>query len=460
MQFKDTLRKLILLSITAFAVFSCITVDKSLGDQYIPDDQKLKVMVAEFRLPVSLKMEDSLQGISGNNGYGTFGAIRTKEFGLATFGVAANICQPYTTFRFGKDPVIKSIYFMAAVSNKYLIDANQAGIPQNVFIYRTTKKIDSTSIYNNSITDKDYNPVPLNVSSVTYFGGDSVKVYLNNALGTELLSATETELDSIDLFTNRFKGLYIQCTPPEGDLIGGRLNNMSYSSAVISIKYNFQPTWEAGLSRKDTTVLFSFGDGFCVNTSSYSSAHLATAEPLTEEIPIEGIAGIKPYVDAKALKDTLNNWATKKRYNPKDILISKATVTFPFEIPQDLDMTTYPSILFPAYRTDSLQRFYYPFKDIDVLGNSTGSINRSLCEYAMDIPSTIQKLINFEEDKDKKLSKEFNFWLSPIRVESDETYGTTTYLVDTYNYYKGKINGPKAKRYPKLTLVYTVLNKE
>lgn len=458
MQFKDTLRKLILLSITAFAVFSCITVDKSLGEQYVPDDQKLKVMVAEFRLPVSLKMEDSLQGVSGSDSYSTFGAIRTKEFGLATFGVAANICQPFTTFRFGKDPVIKSIYFSAAVANKYMIDDAQEGIPQNVFIYRTTKKIDTTSTYNNSITNKDYDPVPLNVSSVTYFGGDSVKVYLNNALGTELLSATEEELDSIALFTDRFRGLYIQCTPPEGNLTGGRLNNMSYSSAVITIKYNFQPTWEEGLARKDTTVLFSYGDGFCVNISSYNSAHLQSAEPLTEEIPIEGIGGIKPYVSARALKDLLNDWAAKEKYDTKNILVAKATLTFPFEIPQDLDMTKYPPSLYPAYRSaDTLKpRFYYPFTDINATGNSLGTINRSLCEYAMDVPSTIQKLINFQETKENSLS-EFNFWLSPIRVVTDNTYGTTSYFVDTFNYYNGKVNGPKATRYPKLTLVYTVL---
>lgn len=457
MQFKDTLRKLILLSITAFAVFSCITVDKSLGDQYIPDDQKLKVMVTEFRLPVSLKMEDSLQGISAD--YATFGAIRTKEFGLAKFGVAANICQPYTTFRFGKDPVIKSIYFSAAVANKYMIDNTQEGIPQNVFIYRTTKTLDTTTLYNNSLTNKDYNPVPLNVSSFTYFGGDSVKVYLNNTFGTELLSATEKELDSIPLFTNRFKGLYIECTPPEGDLTGGRLNNLSYSSAVITIKYNFQPTWEAGLSRKDTTVLFNFGDSFCLNLSTYSSSHLATDEPLTTEIPVEGIGGIKPYVNAKALKDTLNNWFTKKGYDSKNILVAKATLTFPFEIPQDLNMTSYPPNLYPIYKSDTLvRRFYYPFKDINVIGNSTGDMNRSLCEYSLDIPSTIQKLINIQDDAKNPLSNEFNFWLSPIRVETDQNFGTTNYFAETYSYYNGKINGPKAKRYPKLTLVYTVLH--
>ncbi|MEG1691990.1 MAG: hypothetical protein RR312_01220 [Bacteroidales bacterium] len=453
MQFKDTLRKLILLSITAVAVFSCITVDKSLGEGYIPEDQTLKVMTAEFRIPIGLKMEDSLQGMSSE--ILTIGAIKTTEFGLATFSVAANVCQPAKKFRFGKDPVITQIYVSAAAAKTTVIDDSQKSIPQNFIVYRTNKVIDSTTLYNNSITLADYNPTSLNLSSATYFGGDSIRVYLKNEYGTELLSATEEELDSINLFIKRFKGLYITCTPPEVGLNGGRVNHFNYTSASITIKYNFQPTWKDGLSRKDTTVLFRVGDGVCLNTSSYSTSGMATNK-LLKELPIEGVAGIKPYIDAQVLKDTLDNWSKRNQYDQTKILIAKASVSFPFEIPQNFDMTKYPTYLFPTYRTDSTSHYYYPLMDIGSTGNSLGVINRSLREYQGNISTTIQKMINAVK-VNGQISNEYNIWLAPIQLITDEYSGSTSYISNVNEYYVGKINGPAAARYPKLTIVYSVL---
>lgn len=452
MQFKDTLRKLVLLSITAFAVFSCITVDKSLGEEYIPEDQDLAIKVAEFRLPVVLKMEDSLQGISTD--YCITGAIRTPQFGLVTFGTAANVCQPHTKFRFGEAPVIKSIFFSAAVVGSSVTEDNQKNIPQDIFIYRTNKVIDTTTLYCNSITSEDYNPVPLNLSSVTYFGGDSIKVYLKNEYGTELLSATEAELDSVTTFIKRFKGLYVGCSAPEQGLTGGRMNHIDYQSAAIVMKYNFQPTWEAGLARKDTTIYLSFGDAFCLNTSSYSSEELATDQQLAE-LPIEGVAGIKPYVDAQALKQLLDRWAEENKYDSKKIIVSKATYTMPFEIPQNMDMSKYPTFLYPIHRKDTTTKYYYPFDDINSTGNNHGLINRSLREYSGEISSTIQKMIN---KPSTEIDSKYDFWFSPLRSYTDPNYGSVSYILDNYNYYVGKVNGPAAERYPKLKIVYSELD--
>lgn len=452
MHFKATLSKLTLLVLTVSSVFSCITVNKTIGEEYVPEDQELKIRIAHFRLPVTLKMQDSLQATSAD--YAIVGAIRTPEFGLVKMGSAANVCQPSTTLRFGKDPVIKSIYFTAAVTAKKVMEENQTNIPQDIFVYRLKKRLDTTTVFCNSVTSADYDPLPLNTSSVTYFGGDSIKVYLNNAYGTELLSATEKELDSINLFIDRFKGLYIECSAPEGSLTGGRENLLGFSSAVIMMKYNFQPTWQEGLSRKDTTVYLSYGDGYCLNTSSYSSEDLETDEP-REILPVEGIAGIKPYVDAKVLKDTLDKWAQKNNYDPKKIIVSKASFSLPFEIPANFDMTTYPTYLFPTQRIENKNvKIYYPFNDVNSTGNSLGAINRSLAEYQGDISSVIQQMLNKNA---AEIEGKYDFWFAPIQQLTDQYYGTVSYSPDFYSYYVGKINGPKAERYPKLTLVFSVL---
>lgn len=457
MQFKHTLLRFGLLLIVNLSAFSCITVDKKLGEQYLPKEHELIVKTATFPLPVTSKMEDSLQGIS--NTYISVGAIRTADLGLATFASGANVCPATTTLNFGKDPVIKYIYVLAGVRGISALEENQASIPQDFFVYRLKKHLDTTTAYTNSISMIDCQPTPLNVSSATFFGKDSIKIYLNNEYGTELLSATQEELDSTDLFVQRFKGLYITCNTPEGGVVeGGRINHFNYESAAVVMKYNFQPTWGENLSRKDTIVYLSFGDGFCLNTSTYGSAVLATDQP-QETLPVEGAAGIKPYIDAKALKATLDAWAAQNNYNPKNILIAKAVFSFPFEIPANLDMSNYPSYLFPTYRglpqSNSSLRYYYPFQDVNSTGNALGVLNRSLCEYSGNFSATIQKVINTDASQ---LGSDYNIWMAPISAVEDESYGTLSYISDLNGYYVGKLNGPKAVRYPSLTIVYSVLS--
>ena len=107
MQFKKQLQLLTLLSVMLIS-FSCITVDKSLGDDYVPTDQDLKIKYVEFDLPLISKSEDSLQAYS--TAQGVLGYVKTTDFGDIEVANAGNITQPHLEFRFGKDPVIKSIY--------------------------------------------------------------------------------------------------------------------------------------------------------------------------------------------------------------------------------------------------------------------------------------------------------------------------------------------------------------
>lgn len=105
MQFRHT----ILFAVTAFFMaVSCITVDKTLGDDLVSADQDLTVYTAELELPLQLRTSSPVQAISG--GEGVFGAIRTKEFGLVQFSTMADICPNMTGWDFGKDPVVKEVF--------------------------------------------------------------------------------------------------------------------------------------------------------------------------------------------------------------------------------------------------------------------------------------------------------------------------------------------------------------
>ena len=222
---------------------------------------------------------------------------------------------------FGKDIIVKDVYLLGTVTKTLSAEDEQGGIPQQVFVHRTFKNVDSTTLFNNSFGPQDYDPTPLNTGEVVYFGGDSLKVYLNKEYGAELLTATEDERDSIELFTNRFKGLLIRTNAPEEGTYGGRQNYLEFGYGAVYISVNFQPTWEEGLSRKDTLFVVNYGVNFCLNLSSYESDNMQTKTP-GETLGIEGSAGLKPYIDKDDLKKAIDEWKTKDGLNDKQIIIA------------------------------------------------------------------------------------------------------------------------------------------
>ncbi len=488
--------------------FSCISVDKSVGSEYVPESQLLKVKIAKFRVPVELRMADSIQGSSTT--YATVGAFNTEKFGVAKFGTAGNVCPNSTSWDTGKDAKIistsmtmtlaeanasfssssgSSSYMPSSYYNPYysyyysyysyyyptfsttnettssitrtsiILEPSQEGITQNFHVYRLKEPLDSTMEYTNSLTERDFIQTDLCKSAAVYFGGDSISFYLSNEYGQELLSSTQEERDSLELFTKNHGGLYITCDSPAG-INTGRLNLFSLGGITVNVKYNFQPTWGENLERKDTTATFAFGYGGCLNTSNMGSQNLATAQQL-EKLPVEGNAGINPYVNMRSLKDSIDIWAAKNNIDPSKILISKATIVFPFEFPTDLEMVEYryPSYLFPAQRksasdaTSSL--YYYPYEDYNLSGSTMGAMNRSLNQYSCEVSSTMQKVINMKKEE---LGSKYDFWLYPLMYETDEYYGNTYYYIDNYSYFMGEINGPKAERYPELEIIYAVMD--
>ncbi len=456
MQFKATFQKLILLLFFTSIVASCITVDKSVGDNYVPEDQLFDVKFADIELPISVNSMDSLQAFSTT--YMTVGAMRTEEFGLYEVGSMANLAPlsyDTTAIRFGDDPQIKRIYLAAPISALSTFVDGQEAIPQDIYVYRTKKAIDSTLVYSSSFTQDFIEEEPLNATASTFFGIDTIKVYLNNEYGAELLSATDEELDSLDLFTQRFKGIYIKSSTPE--LVGGRINLASYASAYVHIDYSFQPD-EAGAERKDTTISLHFGDYYCVNTSSYSTKDLETTVN-SETLPVEGAAGVKPFISAKLLKSAIDNWALENNISDTDkIGIISATYHLPFDIPEDFNMETYPQYLFPTeriYSDTTGYRYYSLIVDQYSSGNNLGLQNRSLSEYYGDFSSYIQNLIIKDTET---VSMEDDIWFVNLVASYDSYTGSTTTYLDTENYYMGKINGTAAEKKPYMRIIYTVID--
>ena len=450
----------------SFLASSCIEIDKTLGADNIPDEQTLQLQTATFHLPLQTKMMDSLQALTTS--YAVLGALRTDEFGLAKFSFATNYA-PYSTkkMNWGNDRRIKQVYLTIQRTSTTTIDESQKGLPQNIHVYRMNRVVDTTSRYG-YIKSSDYNHTPVDTGSVVYTGSDTLRIWLKNSFGKEILSATQLELDSSAKFMDRFKALYFTCDSPEDGTNGGRVNVFSTSGAYLYITFNFQPTWKSGLDRKDTTMMIPLADNtFTQNFSSYESAPLESADP-KEYVMAEGIGGLKPYVDPMVLKDTLDNWIAKKGYNPKKILIGKATYRLPFVT----DNSTvsfinkcFPANLYPMSKEwDSNGRFYYfaPLEDIYSLSNNAGDINRSQSNFNGDISSLIQKMVNKDKSEIQSEWKKYAMWFSTANESTTSSYLTgsssTNYSADASSYYVGKLNGPLHTNYPTIEIVYAIMN--
>lgn len=452
----------------AVAATSCITVDKTLGVNNIPDDFALKLQTATISLPLQTRMMDSMQSL--NTSTAVLGAFRTDEFGLTTHSFATNYYHYSTkSVNLGTDRKVKSVYLVFLKSSSLIMDYSQDGLPQNIHVYQMTRVVDTTYKYNCDLKDSDYIHTPIDTNGVVYTGGDTLRIWLKNSFGQKILGATQNELDSSTRFMDRFKGMLFTCDSPEEGTTGGRLNLFSTSNAYIYITFNYQPTWKSGLARKDTVLVLPIGDNtYTQNFSTYSSKPLENADP-QEYLYVEGIGGLKAYTDPLKLKDVLDNWMSKNGYDPKKIVICKAIYKLPFVT----DNSTvnyinkcYPASLYPHFKDkDTSNNYYYaPLDDVYSIGNPTGNVNRSMSYYEGDISSHIQKLCSKDRSEIASDWKKYAMWFSTVLENTTSNYysssTTTSYTLDRTSYSMAKINGPLHANCPTIDIIFALLNDE
>ncbi len=460
------LSHLVLLIAITILLSSCVKVNKRVGIDNTPSDYELKLGKARIALPIQTKLLDSVQTLSTSQGY--IGAFRTESCGLATFSFATNFCPTRTDWNLGKDAVVKNIYIKLIKSSTSYLDRSQSLIPQTFHLYRMTRIIDTTNKYHNGFDpSKDYIPTPIDSGGTIYTGKDTLTIFLKKSFGREILNASREELDSTYKFIDSYKALLFTCDPPHQGTIGGRLNCFNLRSESMSnfmyLTINFQPTWQSGLPRKDTTLLLMFGIDYAQNFSTYSSK-ANESEDFKKYIDIEGSAGIKPYLNPILLKESIDKWAANNNYDPAKIIIGKATYYLPFEANNISEINlSYPQYLYPTYRDNSTIPNYPYFtilKDVYSDNNNAGMINKSLKCYYGDFSTTLQKF--FKKDKESVArDPELKMWFTPVQVtQSQQSYyssSTIDYSSDLYSYSIGKINGPEHADYPYVEFIYTVL---
>ena len=430
---------------------SCITTDNTLGSALVPANQDISIHTATIDLPVGMKMADGIQTSISQSA--TVGAIRTDCFGLFHADAAASVTAAYDSINWGKNPSVRNISLTLVRDTTLVVDAAQLYIPQNLYVHRLKVELDSTMIYHNSLTAADYDPDPISVGGFVYTGGDSYTVKLKDQVGEQLLKIPMSTLDSAELFMKAFYGFYLRCDDPDEGLESGRLNLFDLSSSYINFTFDYDD--DEG-NRRTTSTTFMLGQYYTVNVCSSGSRPLEEADP-AEALYMEGNCGIKPHIDAKELKQAVEQWAAANQIPVEKLLIAKATLTFPFEYFGDRNQFDYyASNLFPCKRAknSSGQLMFNPLSEIEETDMETGTIDRSNLCYTSNVSIYLQKLLRTSANA---LTTEDDLWMMPTLASYNSNTGVTYYFADYFYYAQSYLNGTGDVRHPEIRLTYTVL---
>ena len=428
---------------------SCITKDYTLGSGLVPAIQDISVRTATFDLPVGLKMADSLQTSISQKG--TVGAIRTDRYGLYRSDAAMAVTAAYDSISWGKNPSVTSVKLVLTRDTTLVVDPGERYIPQNLYVHRLKVVLDSTTIFNNSLTENDHEV--LSLGGLVYTGDDTYSVELDKKLGEELLKIPTATLDSAELFMKAFKGLYIRCDEPLEDCEGGRLTTFDLSASYINFTYQYD---DDNGNRRSKSENFLVGEEYAVNICTAGSRPLE--EPLAADaLYMEGNCGIKPHISAKELRGVLERFAAENQLELERVLIAKAILKFPFEYTGDYkQFDYYATNLYPCKRTKNASgsHIYTTLDEIEEEDLESGYIDRSNLCYTVNVSMYLQNLIS---RKASDITTNDDLWIMPTITLYSSTTGVTFYYPDYYYYSQSRLNGTSDARHPVLQLTYSVL---
>lgn len=494
----------LVLLLSVFVFPSCIETNYTLGDALVPTSNNLYVESASMDLKIGMKSASDIQSSSY---YYAVGSISSEQFGLTRVDLAATVTPSDTGINFGTDPRFIEAYIMLKRQNVKTYTTGQDNITQNLYVYPMAHALDSTMVTCSSVSEKDYIHVPVGTALLT--SQDTVIIPLSDEWGKALMASTRAELDSMELFIKNHYGLYFSTDDPVEGTVGGRITNFLSGTVYLNISsVNNQNL------RRDTSITFNIGsvyNGLATQIFTHSSKDLEIdPENDAKVLYYEGLAGIKPFIDAKILRSTIENWAEENNVNLSRILVTRASFELPYEFPEDYRLVDnyYPQGLYPAFytadSTDNIKRYTLLGSIYDDTYDK-GDINRSLLCYRPDVTYYIHSLIT----KDK-ITDDDNIWLiAPFeyveQTSSSSSYydpymynsyynpysyyggygyygynsynnyynnyyyyqslynmanSSTTktyYYVDYMNYAIGQINGNGASRHPKLNITYVLL---
>ena len=445
-------------------LMSCVKTNTEIGGSLIPIDQSYTFYTAEIPLEeIEMRMADSLSGYSQTRA--TIGAIDDEVYGLTTRGCVITLVPLFDeTLDFGTDPQYNNFHFAMATDTLNMIDQSLEKIIQNVNVYELDEPLNPDKTYD--CNSKIAHGTKRITKSVPVFnGGDSLSFDFSKEYGKRYMDITSSDLADFDTYLKKFPGIYIETDEPFGN--SGRIDmfnlQLDYDSDYGYITGNcaslsFNAIYDG--ERRDTTFYFYYsatdfydvdslltnsGTGsfpeYCLNVTTQQTRH--NAGWAHDKIYVEGGGGLKPAVSAKYIKKLVENEISANGGIPSETVISKATLIFPFEFPEDYTEVDniWPAVLSPTCRViGSAATSFMGLTDASSSDENQGDINRSTCQYEPDITYHLQELLKIDEDdKDARTTTYLNngsydIWL--LIMANEEVTTTSSSSSDLSEYYQ------------------------
>ena len=484
---------------------SCVTTDPTLGASYIPANQDISIHTVDIDLPVGQKYADSLQTTVSSTV--AVGSLSTSDYGTVNVGTALTLSPANDSIIWGEDPIFKDMYISLTAKSCQVLDKDQASIPQNIYVHQLNIELDSTYVYSNSVSLADCKPGLVSKGIMLYTGGDTLVIHFTEDFAKPLFDLDRETLDSTELFATKFYGIYLHTDPVEEGTEGGRLNTFDASASKVSLTYS---SINGSGRRRDTTVNFNLGTYNAVMSIEKDKVYAET-DDASALIRYEGLTGLKPHIDAKVLRQRIDDWMAANDIDPDALMVSRAVLEFPFEYTGNIhDYDKWPTNLYPHRRLHGeTYTVYSPISERYTTAYEHGEANRSLFFFRSDVALYLQSLIR---EKKEEVDENYDIWMIPT-IEyttsssstdysdyynyanyyasmygygyggygygyggydpygygygygygypygygSSSSSGSTYYYVDSQNYWMCEINGTAAARHPVLHLTYTVL---
>lgn len=459
--------KIFLALVAATCATACVTVNTELGRDLVAIDQQYDIYTVEIPVgDILVSMPNNLTGLS--NQWITVGAVRDPLYGLTTRSAAFALVPVDSTLNFGTDPIYKGFHFAAPLDTLSYARAEQQYILQNVNVYELEEAIDFSK-ENGTNTPLKHKGTRITKGIPIFSGTDSLSFDFNDEFGRKYMNIVAADLDSMNHYTAKYPGIFIEMDPPMGE--GGRINMFELSCFGVNssgIYYvDNRRTAELKFSaiydgeRKDTSFFFMYGEPsffdeyqYIENTTrvpqySYNMTTHETAGrvgPSVEWISIEGGGGLKPVVSAQTLRERVLAELAPKG-DVSRIVINRATLTLPFEMPDSYtDLDYYPQVLSPTSRivSDEGKATFASLTDSSNSSEDQGDINRSTLCYAPDITHHLQEMIRLDDIS--KISN-YDIWFLIVSNEAIEVATSTNAQNEYYqnmlyaSYYNNLYNG-------------------
>ena len=446
-------RILALCAAAALVLPGCVEVDNSLGAGLIDKSLLYETNTIQFPLTeIQMKYSDALSGYSSSKL--TIGAVRDELLGLTTREAAFTLIPALDTIDLGTNPKAVSFTLRFEGDSVSCNDDAQARIIQNIHVTELTKRLPAKT--NTGCTqDIPHGTALLTDGMPVYNGSGDLSFSFTRAyaqkyvdalkkLGPALAERDDEKEDALNKYedwVNELPGIHITTDLPQGN--GGRINLFNFSCLSVSSNYyvrnnnigllTVHSTWNS--VEKDSTFLFIPGepdfyqendyltnntkfDQYCFNRTTHST----TPGKAGDRILVEGGGGLKPVILASELQEKTRAEIAKAGGDPDNVIIVKATIQLPFEMPANYeDMKYFPTVLSPTISVENKDEetgeTYISFAgltDASVSTENQGSIDRSNLMFCPDITYHMQEMM---DRTDLATKSDADVWLLTIHTE-------------------------------------------